>query len=403
MTLTLGSVLQRLEPERDSEETFALLMPSATGPCRFGVYNLLHKIAFEQAGWKDRVRIVSPEDTDYFAGLPTDFQLRLWFGMVAADLLLAALHDVRPVEKVPGAAREVFDRRYQELLGLLEHPRAGDLPRTLREAARGMYGIREVVDGAARELAALKEDRWIPTVAVVGEIYVRLDPFANDFVIERLEKAGVRARLAPFNEWIEYTSWTRKKRMRMDRLVPGENPVEIHVSSALQEAVLDRLYGDVATALGWERRTRVRDAIRAGRRYVSEDLLGEAILTVGGPIHEFLDGSIDGVVSVGPLECMPNKIAESHFLHADQDVGLPSLTLALNGDPLDDRVIQDFVFEVRDRASRRRQAPRPERRPSLATLSHEARSKLVQRLLSLVPPLPSRGTPPTDPRRRKIA
>jgi predicted CoA-substrate-specific enzyme activase len=401
MTLTLGSVLQRLEKDRDSEETFALLMPSASGPCRFGVYNLLHKIAFEQAGWKDRMRIVSPEDTDYFAGLPTDFQLRLWFGMVAADLLLASLHDVRPVETVPGATQKVFDRRYQELIELLEHPRAGDLPRTLREAGRGMYGIRELVGSAAREMAALKDaGRWIPTVAVVGEIYVRLDPFANDFVIERLERAGVRARLAPFNEWIEYTSWTRKKRMRMDRLVPGENVVEIHISSALQETVLDRLYGDVAGALGWSRRTRVRDAMRAGERYVSEDLMGEAILTVGGPIHEYLDGTIDGVVSVGPLECMPNKIAESHFLRADEDLGLPSLTLALNGDPLDDRVIQDFVFEVRERAARRKETPAPARRPSLANQLHDARSVLVRRLLGLVPPLPSRSTPPPGLGRR---
>ena len=391
MTITLGSVLQRVERDRNSEDTFALLMPNASGPCRFGVYNLMHKIAFEKAGWKDRIRIVSPNDSNYFAGLPGDFQMRLWFAMVAADMLLAGLHDVRPVEKVPGGAREVFDRRYKELLDLVQIPRKAGMTRTLREAARGMFGIRDVVRGAAQEYGRLKDStRNVPTVAVVGEIYVRLDPFANDFVIDRLERAGVRARLAPFNEWIEYTTWVRKLRIRYDRLMPGESPLEIHVSSALQDAVLDRLHTDMARELGWPHRTRVKDSLNQGRRYVSEELTGEAILTVGGPIHEYLEGEIDGVVSVGPLECMPNKIAESHFLRAETEFGLPSLTIALNGEPMDDRLVEDFAFEVLERAAQRRRTG-GKGRPSLSKgLPRGARSALVHGILSLVPPLPTR-------------
>lgn len=386
MTITLGSVLQRLERERHTEEAFALLMPNASGPCRFGVYNLLHKISFEKAGWKDRVRIVSPNDANYFAGLPPDFQMRLWFGMVAADMLLAGLHYVRPVETVPGGAQEVFDRRYAELIAVMEQPHGGSLPRTLREASRGMFGVRAIVQGAAAEYARLKDRRRdIPTVALVGEIYVRLDPFANDFVVERLERAGVRARLAPFNEWIEYTTWVRKLRIEYGRMMPGETPLEIHVSSAIQDAVLDRLYSDMARPLGWGRRTRVSDSLRQGRRYVSHELTGEAILTIGGPIHEYLTGEIDGVVSVGPLECMPNKIAESHFRRAESDHGLPSLTLSLNGDSIGDRAIEDFVFEVKEHAARRQAQRR--RHPSLwlAHVPHEARSALVNGLLGLVP------------------
>jgi hypothetical protein len=41
-------------------------------------------------------------------------------------------------------------------------------------------------------------------VAVVGEICVRLNPFANDFLVEKLEERGLRARLAPLSEWLEY-------------------------------------------------------------------------------------------------------------------------------------------------------------------------------------------------------
>ena len=43
MCLTLGSLLQRVDQARDPSERFALLMPGAPGPCRFGIYNLLNR------------------------------------------------------------------------------------------------------------------------------------------------------------------------------------------------------------------------------------------------------------------------------------------------------------------------------------------------------------------------
>ena len=71
----------------------------------------------------------------------------------------------------------------------------------------------------------------------------------------------------------------------------------------------------------------------AARPYVNDALLGEAVLTVGAPLHDWRRGQIDAVVSVGPLECMPTKIAEAQFHHIAEREGLPSLTLSLNGDP----------------------------------------------------------------------
>ena len=66
MCLTLGSLLQRLERDRDTGRRFSFFMPSACGPCRFGAYNLLHKIVLERLGWKHRVSVWSPMDKDYF-------------------------------------------------------------------------------------------------------------------------------------------------------------------------------------------------------------------------------------------------------------------------------------------------------------------------------------------------
>jgi predicted nucleotide-binding protein (sugar kinase/HSP70/actin superfamily) len=93
----------------------------------------------------------------------------------------------------------------------------------------------------------------------------------------------------------------------------------------------------------------VTDSIEAAAPYIRKDLLGEAVLSVGGPVHEWRHGLIDGVVNVGPLECMPSKIAEAQLFHVREREGLPSLTISYNGDPADPEVIDTFAFEIQRR------------------------------------------------------
>jgi predicted nucleotide-binding protein (sugar kinase/HSP70/actin superfamily) len=197
-------------------------------------------------------------------------------------------------------------------------------------------------------------------VLVVGELYVRCDPFANDYVIKRLEQRGIRGRFAAFYEWLEYTDYQDKRK---------EKVVE-YATSFLQATIQHQTYMALASLLGWPRRTSVQDSLEAARPYIREQLSGEAVLTLGGPVHEWRESHIDGVVSVGPLECMPNKVAESQFFHVAEREGLISLTLSLNGDPMDPEILDNFAYEVHTRFNRKRTgqsilpAIRTRRRPS---------------------------------------
>jgi hypothetical protein len=46
---------------------------------------------------------------------------------------------------------------------------------------------------------------------------------------------------------------------------------------------------------------------------------------------------------------MPNKLVEAQLVHAGQREGLVSLTLSLNGDPIDPEVLDEFAYEVKQR------------------------------------------------------
>ena len=289
MTITLGSLLERLQRDRDSDERFAFFMPSANGPCRFGVYNLLHKIVVEATGWKERLQIVTPGSSNYFQEMSTGFKVRAMAGFVAGDLLLAALHDVRPVETAPGAAQAVYDRYFAVLLQLLRDIPPGPLLPALTEIPGDVFGARPLLQRAAEEFARVKDlSKNLPTVALAGEIYIRLDPFASDFLIDKLEARGLKVLLAPFSEWIEYTTSLRSQRIRDGQGVPGEKLRDARLARGLEIGLVDRLFDTVAASLGWGSRTRVEKAIKAAAPYIDKALLGEAVLTLGHPLCEYL-------------------------------------------------------------------------------------------------------------------
>ncbi len=350
MCVTLGSLLQRLERERGTGGRFAFLMPRAVGPCRFGVYHVLQRLVLARLGWGDRVRLWSPSDEGYFNDLPPGFNVLIFSAFVASDLLEEALYDARPAELRPGAAQAVYGRFRKDLVRLLEREGGGlSLAYALRQAGGGrLFGITDLLRRASAEFAAVRSDRPLPTVLVTGEIYVRCDPFSNDFVVERLERLGIRCRFSPVSEWLEYTDHCNRREGR-------DGGMGARLSRLVRRRVLDVAYGAAASNLGWPSRATVADALRAAAPYLRENLEGEAVLTVGAPLHAWREGRIDGVVSVGPLECMPNKIAEAQLFHVFEREGLPSITLSLNGDPVDATLLETFVFEVRDRFRRGRE------------------------------------------------
>ncbi len=349
IALTLGGLLQRMMVAKP-DESFVYLMSSTYGPCRFGVYNLLNQIVLQQQGWSDRLRIWSPRDTGYFEEFPPVFGIVTLAGLIAMDLLNELLIAVQVEEDTPGAAERVYDSYRDALLALVER-RAGENTSTaaaLWQVTSGeLFGVRRLLRAAAREFGALRTGRLCPTVLLVGEIYVRSVPFANDFVAEKLRQRGLRVRLAPVQEWLEYCD-----------AMAARNRTSNHWASVLSQSVQARVRRVLSSAvdrgMNWPARHATRELLAAARPYLRDHLEGEAVLTIGGPVCAWRHRQIDGVVSAGPHECMPNKIAESQLFHIGEKEQLPSLTLPVNGDPTDPAALDNFAFEVHARWRQRR-------------------------------------------------
>ena len=343
MTVTLGALLERAAA--DPEQPLTFFMPGSNGPCRFGMYRQLHQMVLERVGESGRIGIWSPPDSDYFEGVPAGFGAVVLAGMTGFGLLDDAARDARPVEREPGAVKAIRARYGRALSAAVERAAAGDLSvrRVLLEVASGrLYGVTDLLARFAREVAAARSPRPHPTVLLVGEIYVRLDPAANGWAADELERRGLRVRLEPLAEYLQYSDEVQRRRgLRTSPLDALQSGLRARIVGVLQHAVGD--------AMGWPPHAPIAEVVDAASDYLRPDLEHEAVTSIGLPLRAWRRGEIDGVVCAGPLECMPNKLAEAHLVHAAERDGLLSLTLSLNGDPIDPEVLDAFAYEVKQR------------------------------------------------------
>jgi predicted CoA-substrate-specific enzyme activase len=353
MPLTLGSLLQRLERAQPGER-FVYLMPSTDGPCRFGVYNLLNNIVLDRLGWRGRLRIWSPKSSGYFKDLPPGTEMLVFAGIVASDLLLQTRYDVRPAERGPGATEALYADYQRKLLERLECAARGNLSlgAALWQAISGrLFGLQDLLERAGSEFAALRGPAELPRVELTGEIYVRSVDFSNDYIIEKLEARGLQVQVPPQTEWLNYCSFIRRRRK-------GHVGITGYFSRQVQHRIESAARGAMSAPLGWPMPPSIAEILDTARPYVNDALEGEAVLTVGAPLHAWRHGRIAGTVSVGPLECMPTKIAEAQSHHVAEREGLLSLTLSFNGDAVNAAALDNFAFEVKARTQRGVAAPR---------------------------------------------
>jgi len=358
LTLTLGSLLERLESAREGER-FAFFMPGSDGPCRFGAYKELHQLVLQRLGFQDRVRIWAPPFGDYFQGVPPGLGAIMLAGTVATDVLRDMLHDVRPREARVGEADAIYGRYLAELVALAESGTKGDLSgkTVLKEAATGRaWGVPALIRRASQEFAAVRGAADLPIVLVVGEIYLRNVATSNGNAVEALERRGIRARTAGISEFMQFSDFIG---MRSKDLTLGDR-VNAWVRRRLEVVV----HAAASEAMGWHLPPEIRDVLETAGPWVRDTLECETVLTVGAALHAWRAREVDGVVSLGPLECMPNKIAESQLVHIGEKEELVSLTLSLNGDPIDPEPLDGFAIEVHARRKARRPPPWTDRPPA---------------------------------------
>jgi predicted CoA-substrate-specific enzyme activase len=315
--LTTGDLLKAVQSPDFDPARAAFFMPAAGGPCRFGLYHQLHRLVLNEVGMGD-VQVFSPNQgsTLYqeLGMVSKDFTKLAWKGVVAVDLLIKLLLETRPYAQDRQKCQALYANWLKQI------------SRTVAENE----DLRPVVAQTAKDFAALprREDKSKPVVGIVGEIYVRSNPFANEYLVQRLEDLGLEAWLPTIGEWIHYVNHTGKRQAKRNRQFMAWCKLE------LESMVQNRLERSLLQAgNGWLRslpEPEIRELLAAASPYLSPEFEGEAILSIGKSL-DYLHKNVQGLINVMPFTCMPGGVVDAIMPRLRQESPIPMLSLVYDG------------------------------------------------------------------------
>ncbi len=290
--VTTGDLVKLVKSEGFDHTRSAFFMPTSEGPCRFGQYQSLHRKVLDELGFKD-VLVYSPTSGDSYSELiegKNNFRKDAWVAMASTDILLKMLHYTRPYETKEGAAQEIYNSAIKRLEEVLE---GGE------DCSRGLL---EEVAESFRKIRSSGNRK--PVIGVVGEIYIRNNRFSNNRLIDKLEKLGCEVYLATFGEWVLYTSFMYGQNSRNNRDIIGV--IKSKLQEHLQYAEEHRLYEVLKRFPDIFKEKPINEILKLSEKYLSKNIGGEAILTVGKGV-DLINLGASGVINTMPFTCMPGN------------------------------------------------------------------------------------------------
>ena len=316
--ITLGDFLKVCRRDDFDPAKAAFFMPHAGGPCRFGQYAPYLRKVLDEAGFPDAL-VVSPTSADGYQGIGQqvgDLMHTVWMGIVLADLAQRFQLKTRPYETHAGDADEAYAfalRHFAEVLSLTDISPKERLARLARRVIEVRNRFRAIP-------ADYRQGR--PLIGLVGEIFCRLNVFANENLARRVERLGGECWLSDTPEWVWYTNWSRETDIIRERGRFNVTYLKRRLTSYVQQKYEQTLLKPVETDfVGYEEPHDVREVIRASQPYLPADgALGEMTISTGKAIYLFEKGA-DGVIDISPFTCMNGIICEGVYpaVSADHD------------------------------------------------------------------------------------
>lgn len=314
----LGDFVHILDKGLSEPGKTAFFMPTATGPCRFGQYSTLIKNIMDERGYGEAL-VYSLTSEDGYAGVGgMSFVRRMWWGIVASDLLRKTLHRIRPYEKSAGLTDEIYQESVEVVTDLI----ASDIP-------TGKILVHKLCQALerckSRFLDIEKYDYTFPLIGVVGEIFCRMNSFTNHDLVRKLEKMGAEVWLAGVGEWILYTNVGERERMREEGYRFSKKMLGAIIKDKVikrDEHRLSHIFSDILK--GREDESNIEKLLEYSAPYLPwQGSLGEMTLNVANAIHYYNKGA-SGIIDISPFSCMNGIICEAVYPKVSRDYnGLP--------------------------------------------------------------------------------
>lgn len=283
--MNLGNYVQALEKGANT-----ILMFQAPGTCRLGNYAKMSELKLRELGYNFDMVVFDlyggkfKEIADKFGRATGNKNvlnavrgIKICLAKFGAlDKIETGLFYFRPREINPGEAEKIYKKG-----------------KKLIDQARN---TKEVTTAVNRTMAEYKQiyidkSKEILKVYLTGEFFVLLDSFVNMDIEKELGKLGVEVdRQIMLSEWIGQSvipKWLRKQETHKER------------------------------------------AKRTAKRYMTRVVGGECIESVGDAVYA-AQKDLDGVIHIGPFNCIPEIISQCILPHISHKEHIPVISLLMD-------------------------------------------------------------------------
>lgn len=304
--IVTGQILQGLKSGKYDLDRVSVVISQTGGGCRATNYIAFIRKALYDAGM-GHIPVIPFNASSNLEKSP-GFKItapmlhRMILALVYGDLLMRVLYRTRPYEMEPGSANRLMQQWAEKAVINVENASLIDFRRNVR-------GIVSDFD----RLPLIEQEK--PKVGVVGEILVKFLPFANNHLVELLEREGAEA-VVP--DLLDFFLYSLHGQVYNHQELAGKKSSR---NMAVFAMGLLEIYRGVM-------RRSLQESSRFDPPAAFEELTSgaEPILSLGNrtgegwfltaEMVELLNHGVNNIVCVQPFACLPNHVTGKGMIKA---------------------------------------------------------------------------------------
>ncbi len=321
--IVVGQIIHALKSGEFDLNNTSVLITQTGGGCRATNYIGFLRKALTEAGMH-QIPVISlnASGMESQPGFKLSYKLidLAFKGLVYGDLFMRVLYRVRPYEKVPGSANELYNKWAKVCIASIYEDKRGSFKRNIKNIIKEFDEI---------EL----QDIVKPRVGLVGEILVKFHPDANNNVVQVVENEGAEAVMPDLIDFFLYCAYDANFKYKK-------------LSGTFKKLIINNL---VIFGIEWYRR-HMKNYLRKSKRFEAPHSIyhlansASEILSLGNQtgegwfltaeMIELIKSGAGNIVCMQPFACLPNHVTgkgmikelrrrypESNIVAVDYDPG----------------------------------------------------------------------------------
>ncbi len=302
--ITIGSLITALRSGKYDLDQTAVMISQTGGGCRASNYLAFLRKAVADAGF-GQVPIISfnKAGLDKQPGFSLSFPFihRLAMAAIYGDALMQCVYRTRPYEAFPGSAETLCRKWMKKCILSLKSGNFWKFSRNIRHIIEDFDTLQIT-------------QKLKPKIGIVGEIYVKFHPLANNGIVSAIEGNGGEAVASGIMDFLLYSLLDSKFQ-------------HTYLGGSFPRALIDAA---VSRVLLWYRHP-YEEAVRKSHRFSPltpiKELAGKAsrYLSLGNRAGEgwfltadmldMIEKKCSGIVCLQPFGCLPNHVTGKGMIH----------------------------------------------------------------------------------------